>query len=196
MLSLKSFKADKSWSLFLDRDGVINKRLMDEYVLSPSDFEFTDGAVESIAWFSDVFNRIFVVTNQQGIGKGMMTEQDLKQIHDEMLHEIESKGGRIDKIYHCPALKEERSFYRKPLPGMAIRAKKDFPEIEYRRSVMAGDTLSDMRFGKSMKMVTVFIGKDQKTVSENHTLIDYAFESLSDFKDFLEKQTIENRNSR
>ncbi|MBW6478605.1 MAG: HAD-IIIA family hydrolase [Bacteroidales bacterium] len=196
MLLLKSFKADKSWNLFLDRDGVINKRLMDKYVLSTSDFEFIDGVVESIAWFSGVFNLIFVVTNQQGIGKGMMTEQDLKQIHDQMIGEIESKGGRIDKIYHCPALKDERSFYRKPLPGMAIKAKKDFPEIEFKRSVMVGDTLSDMRFGKSMKMVTVFIGKEQKVVSENHSLIDYAFESLFDFKVFLEKQTIESQNSR
>lgn len=193
---LSSYKADKSWCVFLDRDGVINSRIDEEVIDTPEKFNFIDGVKESIAYFSDVFNRIIIVTNQQGIGKGIFTELDLEQIHSKMLAKIKQKGGTIDKIYFCPALKEQNSFYRKPLPGMALKAKKDFPEIDFRRSIMVGDSLSDMRFGKSVKMITVFIGTDRKVVADNHTLIDYTFESLFDFKVFLEKHTIDSQNSR
>jgi D-glycero-D-manno-heptose 1,7-bisphosphate phosphatase len=191
-----SYNFDKNWCVFLDRDGVINNRFKDDVVDTPEKFKFIDGVKESIAYFSEVFKRIIVVTNQQGIGKGIFTEQDLEEIHSKMISEINREGGRIDKIYHCPALKGQNNFYRKPLPGMALLAKKDFPEIDFRKSFMVGDALSDMRFGKNMKMITVFIGTDRKIVSEHHTLIDYAFESLFEFKVFLEKQTIDSQNSR
>ena len=193
---LNFYDADKSRFIFLDRDGVINCRFKEEVIDTPEKFKFIDGVKESIAYFSEVFKRIIVVTNQQGIGKGLFTEKDLKRIHGKMLAEITQEGGRIDKIYHCPALKEQNNFYSKPLPGMALLAKKDFPEIDFRRSVMVGDTLSDMRFGKSMKMLTVFIGTDREVVSEHQTLIDYAFRSLFELKVFLEKQTIDSQNSR
>ncbi len=184
------------WSIFLDRDGVINSRFLDEVIDTPDKFKFIDGVKESIAYFSEVFNRIIIVTNQQGIGKKLFTEQDIEQIHRKMLAEIKQEGGRIDKIYYCPALKEQNSFYRKPLPGMALKAKKDFPEIEFKRSIMVGDTLSDMKFGKNLKMITVFISSDRKQVAQNHFLIDYAFESLLDFKVFLKNHIIDSQNSR
>ncbi len=192
----KSYQIDNSWSIFLDRDGVINSRSMGEVIDTPEKFMFIDGAKESITYFSKVFKRIIVVTNQQGINKELFTEQDLEQIHKKMLEEINQEGGKIDKIYFCPVLKEKNSFYRKPLPGMALLAKKDFPEIDFQRSIMVGDSLSDMRFGKSLKMITVFIGTDKKQVSQNGTLIDFAFESLSSFKVFLEKHTIDSQNQR
>ncbi len=178
-------KADKSWTLFLDRDGVINERIMDDYVLNPSQFIWTESAQESIASLSGIFGRVVVVTNQQGIGKGLMTEEDLQQIHQKLLLGVNETGGHIDKIYHCPALKEEGSFFRKPYPGMALKARKDFPEINFKRSVMVGDTISDMLFGKRLKMITVFIGTDKKLISENHTLINFAFPSLKQFKTWL-----------
>lgn len=193
---LNSNYSDKSWCIFLDRDGVINSQFKEEVIDTPEKFKFIDGVKESIVYFSAVFKRIFVVTNQQGVGKGIFTEQDLKKIHNKMLAEINHEGGRIDKIYHCSVLKEQNNFYRKPLPGMALLAKKDFPEIDFRKSIMVGDTLSDMRFGKNMRMITVFIGTDRKVISEHHTLIDYAFESLFEFKVFLERQTIGNQKSR
>ncbi len=193
---LNEFQPDKSWSIFLDRDGVINSRYKDEIIDTPEKFKFIDGVKESIAYFSEVFKKIIIVTNQQGIGKGLFKEEDLEKIHAKMLAEIDHNGGRIDKVYYCPALKEKNSFYHKPMPGMALLAKKDFPEINFRKSVMVGDALSDMRFGKSMKMVTVLVGAPRKTVLNNHTLIDYAFKHLFEFKVFLEKQTIESQNSR
>ena len=185
MRQCKPFKPDKSWSLFLDRDGVINKRPDNECLKSVKDFHFIDGVKESIEWFSGVFGKIFIVTNQQGIGKKILTEDDLQNIHDFMLSEIKNANGRIDKIYYCPALPEENSFFRKPMPGMALKAKKEFPEINFMNSVMVGDTLNDMKFGKNLKMITVYIGVNKKEISQNDKLIDYAFHSLFDFRNFL-----------
>jgi D-glycero-D-manno-heptose 1,7-bisphosphate phosphatase len=177
---------DKSWTLFLDRDGVINHRKPEAYVLTPDEFIFNRMAAESIAQLSNIFGRIIIVTNQQGIGKGLMSEDDLQEIHRKLLDKVNEEGGKIDKIYHCPELKEAGSFYRKPMPGMALKAKKEFPEIEFRKSVMVGDTISDMLFGKNLKMITVFIETDKRLISENHKLIDLAFKDLQEFAHFID----------
>jgi histidinol-phosphate phosphatase family protein len=176
---------NRNWTLFLDRDGVINQRKIDDYVLRPEDFVWTIDAPASIAKLSDIFGRIIVVTNQQGIGKGLMTENDLEKIHEKLLFGVKKEDGRIDRIYHCPALKGSGSLYRKPLPGMALQARKDFPEINFKKSIMVGDTISDMKFGKNLKMKTVIIETDKKLISENHKFIDYAFSDLKSFTDFL-----------
>ncbi len=190
MHSLKKFTPDKSWFVFLDRDGVINKKITDASVLKPDDFKFVEGVKESIKWFSDSFARIFIVTNQQAVGDGKMTKKDLEDVHEKMLGEIRSSGGNIDKIYFCTTPDNTWSYCKKPSPGMAVKAKKDFPEIDFRKSIMVGDSLNDMKFGKRMKMITVFIGNEKKTISTNYRIIDYAFPRLKDFRDFLEKKAI------
>lgn len=175
------------WTLFLDRDGVINQRFMDHYVLKAEDFVFLPGVCESIAKLAEIFGTVLIVTNQQGIGKGLMTSDDLNDIHQMMLAQIKLSGGRIDKIYYCPGLKEHHPFCRKPSPGMALQARKDFPHIRFKKSVMVGDTLSDMQFGKNMGMKTVLIGSDRDLVKANDRLIDYFFLSLVDFANHLQK---------
>lgn len=177
--------ADKSWTLFLDRDGVINQRNGDEYVLNAEQFLWIQGVQQSIAFLSGVFGRVFVVTNQQGIGRGMMSDNDLSLIHHKLLDGVEKEGGKIDRIYHCPAIMEAGSFFRKPLPGMALQARKDFPDVDFKKSIMVGDTISDMRFGKNLKMITVLIETNKKLVSENHNLINYVFPDLNAFAQFL-----------
>jgi len=161
------------WTLFLDRDGVINRRLVDDYVKSWEEFEFLPGVLEAIAIFSRIFKRIFIITNQQGIGKGLMTEADLQDIHEKMLKEIQAAGGRIDSIYYCPSLAKENSPRRKPNPGMAWMAEKDFPDIEFSKSVMAGDSKSDMEFGRRAGMHCVFIGE-----KPNDMDVDASFPNL------------------
>ncbi len=173
-------------ALFLDRDGVINKRLVGEYVLSWEQFDFTEGAKEAIQIFSSVFQYIFVVTNQQGIGKGLMTEAGLKMIHSKMQEEVERSGGRIDGIFYCPHLESQGSFLRKPNIGMALQAKRQFPDIRFKKSVMVGDSLSDMQFGKRAGMKTVFITEDTNTAKANPHLIDYCYPSLWEFAKLLQ----------
>lgn len=150
-----TYFVDSSWTLFLDRDGVINKRIVGDYIKTTDEFQFEEGALESIEKFSKLFGRIIVVTNQQGIGKGIMTESNLSEIHRYMLKEIEKHGGRIDAVYHSPALASEHSELRKPKTGMAYLAQKDFPEIDFQKAVMIGDSDSDIVFGQSLGMITV-----------------------------------------
>lgn len=173
------------WSLFLDRDGVINKRPLNDYVKSIPEFQFLDKVLESISRFSIMFKYIFIISNQQGIGKKIMTVEDLEGIHDYMKNEIERNGGRIDSIYYAPQLKTEKTIMRKPGIGMGLQAKKDYPDIDFSKSIMVGDALTDMLFGKRLNMKTVFIGNDKDVLINNSTIIDYRFNSLYQFMKYI-----------
>jgi histidinol-phosphate phosphatase family protein len=186
-MSLKSLNFNSGWSLFLDRDGVINHRIPDNYVKTVADFAFINGVPEALAYFNKIFTHIFIVTNQQGIGKGLMQVSDLDEIHRFMLSKITGLNGRIDKVYHCPDLKESGSFYRKPGIGMGLQARKDFPDLRFRNCLMVGDSESDLRFGKRLGMKTVFISDNLNEIRTLHKLIDYSFPALLDFAKFLQR---------
>ena len=112
------------WTLFLDRDGVINRRIVDGYVTRWEEFEFLPGVLEAIKILSERFKYIFVITNQQGVGKGLMTMEQVDDIHDKMCTEVESCGGLIDGILVCPRLSTDPDNYRKPNPDTGRTAGK------------------------------------------------------------------------
>ena len=91
---------DSSWTLFLDRDGTINRRLKDDYIKNISEFEFLPNALEGIFKLSPLFDTVVIVTNQQCIDKEIMTHEDLKLVHDFMMDGINAAHGRIDQIYY------------------------------------------------------------------------------------------------
>ena len=130
----RKFSIKSGWTLFLDRDGVINQRIPEDYVKHPDEFQFIPGVTEALAILASIFNPIIVVTNQQGIGRGLMNEDQLKQIHDKMLNGIMESGGRIDAIYYSPDLKNTNSFTRKPSVGLGLKARKQFPSINFKKS--------------------------------------------------------------
>lgn len=170
-------KIDNSWTLFLDRDGVINVRLIDDYVKNINEFEFLPGVLDSFEIFAEKFNKIIIVTNQQGVAKGLMTLETVHSIHDFMIEKIENQKGRVDGIYICPQLKTELNNYRKPSPKMAFMAKDDFPEIDFQKSIMVGDSNSDIEFGQNAGMHTILIGDEQiKSVPDDKfgSLISFA----------------------
>ena len=143
------FKAvDKSWTLFLDRDGVINKEVLGEYVLHTSQFFFYDETLRALEILNKIFGTIVIVTNQKGVGRGAMSRANLDEIHDNMMKEVIISGGRIDKIYFATDLDND-SPYRKPQHGMALHAKEDFPHIDFSKSIMAGNKITDMEFGRN-----------------------------------------------
>ena len=131
--------------LLLDRDGVINVRRPGSYVTSPSEFEFIPGFKETLRLWSGRFRRIVVVTNQRGVGKGLMTEDDLRLVHERMLSETAASGGRIDGIFYCTSVSDEDP-RRKPNTGLFDDVRKAFPEVKAERSVMVGDSSSDKEF--------------------------------------------------
>lgn len=155
-------KIDTSWTLFLDRDGVINKKLEGNYVKIIDEFEFLPYALEAIKLFSSRFHKVVIVTNQQGISKRLMTEDDLNKVHQYLLQEVQNFGGRIDAIYHAPQLAKENSIMRKPNIGMALKAKEEFPSIDFKKSIMVGDSISDMEFAKNANMFGVLIGQSKR----------------------------------
>lgn len=150
-------KIDKSWTLFLDRDGVINERIPKGYVMEPEQLILEVAVPDAIAEFNELFARVIVVTNQQGIGKGLMAERQLDAVHKKLQSEVAASGGYIDAIYHCPDLANSGSKCRKPATGMGVSAKEDFPEIDFSKSIMVGDNITDLQFGKALGMKTIFI---------------------------------------
>ncbi len=168
---------DNTWTLFLDRDGVINVEITGDYVNHWKDFKFYPGAAEAIAKLRSFFSHLIVVTNQRGIAKGRTREVDLMEIHQNLSQSIIDLGGKIDRIYFCPDMDSD-SPNRKPQPGMAYQAQTDFPNIDFNRSVMVGNTLSDMRFGKNLGMYTVFVPSTHPELTDDHPDIDMVIESL------------------
>ena len=175
-------KFDKTWTLFLDRDGVINDKKENDYIKNWEEFSFTFKARESLAILSTFFDKIFIVTNQRGVGKGLMSEQDLILIHEKMVKSIKKKSGRIDKIYYCTDTLDSSKF-RKPNIGMALQAKLDFPSIDFKSSVMIGDSESDMIFGKKMGMTCFMINSNPILNEICH--FDKKFESLFECSNFM-----------
>jgi D-glycero-D-manno-heptose 1,7-bisphosphate phosphatase len=176
---LKNFNLkniNPSWTLFIDRDGVINDEKYLEYIHTWDEFKFYDGVKEALEIFNKKFGTIIMVTNQRGVAKGLTKLKDLELIHKNMLQEIEDSGGRIDKIYFCPDMESPN---RKPNPGMGLQALKDFPKIDLSKSIMIGNTLSDMKFGRNLNVgINIFLPTTRKEVVLTHPDIDLVFNDL------------------
>lgn len=153
-------RIDSSWTLLLDRDGVLNRKLENGYVLNPAMLEILPGAPQAVALLAARFGRIVIVTNQRGIARGLMNAADLDAIHFALIRAIGNEGGRIDSIFVCPHDLSERCVCRKPGVGLAMQAKERFPEIDFARSVLVGDSDSDIEMGRKLGMVTVRIQQE------------------------------------
>lgn len=171
---------DKNWTLFIDRDGIINHEKKEDYIRNWQEFKFYDGIKNAFQKIADKFGKVYVVSNQRGVGRELMTEEDLVHINQNMQKEIEAAGGRIDGIYYCTST-DNKHPDRKPNPGMAFRAKKDHPGIDLNRSVMIGNKLSDMRFGRNAGIYTIFIATTNPETAFPHPDIDLRFETIDDF---------------
>ncbi len=175
-----AYAVDSSWTLFLDRDGVLNDEKHEDYIHTWEEFAFYEGVTSALAFFAGRFGYIVVVTNQKGVGKGLTRIEDLERIHQNMVSEVVAAGGRIDKVYYCPDL-ENDSPNRKPNPGMGLQAQKDLPGIDFAKAIMVGNTLSDMEFGRSLGMVTVFLATTRPEVNWNDNSIDFVYDNLPAF---------------
>jgi len=178
MLDLKSI--DKDWTLFLDRDGVINCENPVGYILSSEELVLYDTVPSAIRLLSGRFALIVVVTNQRGVGKGLMSLKDLEDIHLKMIEIVRNAGGRIDKVYFNTSIADDDPL-RKPNPGMAWQAVRDFPGIDLKKSLMVGNTLSDMEFGRNAGMYTVFLKTTLPDLALPNPNIDLSFKDLADF---------------
>ncbi len=172
---------DRSWTLFLDRDGVINKKIDGDYVRSIDQFEVLPGVIDALQIMSQHVGKIIVVTNQQGVGKGLMSTSQVEAIHEHFKDIVKSVGVHIDALYYAPQLAEENSIMRKPNIGMAMQAKADFPDIDFNKSIMIGDSISDMEFGKGAGMHGVYISQAELQTDDFYTV-----HSLFTFSEIIE----------
>lgn len=178
---------DSSWTLFLDRDGVINEDVVGDYIKEWESFVFRAGTLEAISILSPLFARVIIVSNQRGVEKGLMTRAELDRITDNMLLAIEKAGGKIDQVFYCTSLNNQDP-NRKPNSGMALQAKDMFPEINFSKSIMVGNMPSDMWFGKNIGAYTVYLPTRPDENPEAHT-VDASYKDLLAFaKDLLHKQ--------
>jgi D-glycero-D-manno-heptose 1,7-bisphosphate phosphatase len=183
MLNLSEI--DNEWTIFLDRDGVINHE-SPAYIFTPEEFIFYEGVTEAIKILGSVFKNIIITTNQRGVGRGLMTENDLDAIHKKMLLEITANGGRIDRIYYCTSTDNAHPD-RKPNPGMALKAIKDNASIKKEKTLIVGNNLSDMEFGRNAGIFTILLTTTGTKVELPNPLVDLQFDSLIQFARALQR---------
>ena len=181
--------ARKLDTIFLDRDGVLNHKMPEGcYVTSWADFHVLPGVPEALARLNRAGMRVIVLSNQRGIALGLCTAAEVEAIHACFHDLLKPYGAHVDAFYFCPHDTQECNC-RKPLPGMFEQAKDDFPEIDAATSVMIGDSLSDVEFGRRLGMLTVFIDGDPKRqkngADKAGKLADMRFPSLAAAVDAL-----------
>ncbi len=147
-------------AILLDRDGVINYKAPEgEYVTKVADFRILPQSGEAIAELVDSGYEVFVVTNQRGVARRMISPAELGRIHSEMIRTIELAGGRIRQIYVCPHDYTDACECRKPKPGLLLEAIRDH-QIDVTTSWMIGDSASDMVAGRAAGCKTLFLGAE------------------------------------
>jgi D-glycero-D-manno-heptose 1,7-bisphosphate phosphatase len=152
--------------IFLDRDGVLNRKLPEgSFVSNWDQFQWLPGAVEAVARMTHADWVVMVVSNQRGIALGCLTVAQLEGIHANMRAGLERHGARLGGIYYCPHDRGE-CHCRKPGTGLFEQAQKDFPGIASGNSVVIGDSLSDIEAGKRLGMKTIFICGEASTRKE------------------------------
>lgn len=179
------FKSRNEWAeytLFLDRDGVINTPKPDDYVKDPSEFIFTVGAIDALKVFRSVFKYIFVVTNQQGIHREIMSDIDLEDVHLKMHKELINNDIQyFDGVFYAPYLRSAEHHWRKPARGMIEQALRYKADIDTNKLIMVGDSPGDMALGESVDALKVRVMNPQFEFDHQ----DLKFDSLAQFAQFI-----------
>lgn len=180
-------KSNKKYKyLLLDRDGVINEKISNGYVTSIETFAFIDGVEESFKTLSENFEKIFIVTNQRGIARGMISVERIQQIHDFMTSTLNNYRNKIEKIYICPHEISENCNCRKPKPGLFEQLVYDYPFVNNTNALMIGDSFSDMIFAKKLNIDSIYLHNG--TIEKESTQYGFEiYENLKEYTDFYFK---------
>ncbi len=163
-----SSPSKKKDTLFLDRDGVLNKKIEHGYVLELDQIEILPGIKDLLLLSKTHFQHIVVVTNQRCVGRGLLSTQKLNSINDQI---NTLTGSAIDHFYVCPHLDEDNCDCRKPKNGLFLQAKNDY-NIDFKESWMIGDSETDMIPAKNLGIKTFFVS-DQKSIFADENITDY-----------------------
>jgi D-glycero-D-manno-heptose 1,7-bisphosphate phosphatase len=160
--------SDRRTVVFLDRDGVINRNLDGDYVKSIEEFEFLPGALEGLARLKRAGCTAVIISNQQGVGKGLMSAQDLDLIDEAMLRSISEHGGEIAAVRYCIHRKEENCSCRKPQTGLFTSAAQELG-ISLDGAYFVGDSLADLQAGVNAGCRTVIVLTGRTSAAEIET---------------------------
>jgi len=175
--------------VFLDRDGILNEKMPEgQYVTRWKEFHVLPGVPQALRRLNEAGVRVIVVTNQRGVARGIYTIADVEAIHAAFQDVLAREGARIDAFFICPHGEGECNC-RKPLPGLYEQAAAQSPSIAPETSVMIGDSLSDIEFGRNVGMATIFVegGAQQREsgAGEAAALADVRCASLAEAVEIL-----------
>lgn len=163
-------------AIFLDRDGVINRKLPENrYVANQKEFELIPGVRAALKILSKLGYLLIVVTNQRGIARGLMDETQLNEVHRHMKTMLEERDILLDGIYFCPHDRDEGCNCRKPQPGMILEAATQL-NIDLDQSFMVGDSDSDVAAAVSagVRAIRISSETDPQAYLTFPTLFDFA----------------------
>jgi len=166
--------------IILDRDGVINLD-SDAYVKSADEWIPIDSSIQAIAKLHNAGHRLFIASNQSGVGRGFFTLDDLNAMHEKMLNLIHQAGGKITAIAFCPHTPDDQCDCRKPKSGL-LTSLANTHHISLNSAIVIGDSLRDLQAATNVgsKAFLVLTGKGKKTLQENPNLPYPIFETLYD----------------
>lgn len=182
--------------IFFDRDGTVNTEV--DYLSSPEELELIPGTAEAIREANQLGVKVFVITNQSGIARGLITEQDLRNIHSRLEKMLSRHGAKIDAIYYCPHHSESGlppynvvCECRKPGTGMLRTAAKEFG-VDLSRSFVVGDKLVDVMAGENAGCTSILVltgyGISEKEDCLKETNVAHIAEDASAAWQFIKKQ--------
>ena len=169
-------------TIFLDRDGVINKEV--EYLFRISDFEFIDGIFETCLYFQKLGYEIVIVTNQSGIARGYYNENDYHKLTEWMLGQFNNNGINILDTFYCPHGPESLCECRKPKPGMLIEAKDKY-NISMNDSWMIGDSESDIKAANAAGISKTILVRSGHLIDESNSSSKFTIDSIMQSKEVI-----------
>ena len=169
-------------TIFLDRDGVVNKEV--RYLYNLSDFEFIDGIFDACLYFQKLGYEIVIVTNQSGIARGYYNENDYWKLTEWMLGQFNDNGINILDTFYCPHGPESLCECRKPKPGMFIEAQDKY-NISMKDSWMIGDSESDIKADNAAGISKTILVRSGHRVDESNSKSKFTIDSIKQSKEVI-----------
>jgi D-glycero-D-manno-heptose 1,7-bisphosphate phosphatase len=183
-------------AVFLDRDGTIVREA--DYLRSPEELRLLPRAADAIRRLNEIGFAVVVATNQSGVARGLLTEDDLAQVHRTLQQRLAKRGARLDHIYFCPhhptagrgRYRQECSC-RKPAPGMLLRAAEELG-LDLSRCFAVGDSPRDLIAGRQAGCRTVLVrtgyGGRAEAESDDPLPADYVADDLAAAVEWIVEQ--------